>query len=532
MSSSNKDNPKFPDAADLPELEDSLPPLDHDEVEETDPGDLTVYIEDLDAEETPVADDQVPAIDKLAIAQSLIEPVESSWLEEVEEDNTIDMDFAEIDEDQGWTGSENDAADTLDDVWFVTDEEDESPLDDGGAEGLLDEEETNLAPDRAQWDDLGSETDDEGEEDEILDVMEHLGIELPAETLDSVVDICPRGLLDQQYLGPRGGDVLAAGFVGGSPVGVGDGFFVLGADGMLHPTIGSQMLAEARATSMCVHKETVFLGTRSGGALVTRNRGLDFSQINHWYTHGLDRDKLPSLGHLSTSFEIVGQALPKGYRLLGLNGEGQIFASVDRGQSWRGPLIRSRCLALSTIVGTSDFIAVIDSTNRGVSLLRYRTPGKWEKRALPKTIATQLSQNPFSLAAGSDTVIIAVDDPMTPLFRSIDGGRTWSAVEGMDGVTAIAVDPGEPEWMVAATYSSSRGAGIIRISEDGGQRWRIALTIDKTDEQEKSVTDQTGHEESKVRRLVVDDRGRTRQVLAITGLGVHLITLVRPAMSH
>ncbi len=532
MNSSNKENPKGPDAVDLPELEDSLPPLDHDEVEKADSEDLAAYIEDLEAEETPVtADDHVSATDELAIAQSLIEPVESSWLEEAEEDNAVDTDFVTIDEDQGWTGEENDAADTLDDDWFVSTEEDENPLDDGGAEGPLDEEETNLTLDRSQWDDLGSETDDE-DEDEILDVMEHLGIELPAETLDPVVDISPRGLLDQQYLGPHSAGVLAAGFVGGSPIGVGDGFFVLGADGMLHPTIGSQILAETQATSIYAHEETIFLGTRSGGALVTRNRGRDFAQINDWYTHGLDHDKQASLGHLSTSFEIVGQTLQKGYRLLGRNGEGQIFASVDRGQTWRGPLIRSRCLALSTIVGTSDFIAVIDSTNRGASLLRYRTPGKWEKRAIPKMLATQISQKSFSLAAGSDMVIIAVDDPMVPLFRSVDGGRTWSAVEGMDGVTAIALDPGDPEWMVAATYNSSRGAGIIRMSEDAGKHWRIALTIDKTDGRDESVTDHTTQGECKVQRLVVDDHGRTRQVLAVTGLGIHLITLVRPAMSH
>lgn len=69
------------------------------------------------------------------------------------------------------------------------------------------------------------------------------------------------------------------------------------------------------------------------------------------------------------------------------------------------------------------------------------------------------------------------------LFKSTDGGKTWKQTLGDDkwvGVTDIAVDPRNPDWMYAATWQRHRtvaaymgggpGSGIHR-STDGGETW-------------------------------------------------------------
>jgi photosystem II stability/assembly factor-like uncharacterized protein len=69
------------------------------------------------------------------------------------------------------------------------------------------------------------------------------------------------------------------------------------------------------------------------------------------------------------------------------------------------------------------------------------------------------------------------------LYKSVDGGKTWKKTLGNEewtGVTDIAIDPRNPDWMYAATWDRHRtvaaymgggpGSGIHR-SMDGGETW-------------------------------------------------------------
>jgi photosystem II stability/assembly factor-like uncharacterized protein len=59
------------------------------------------------------------------------------------------------------------------------------------------------------------------------------------------------------------------------------------------------------------------------------------------------------------------------------------------------------------------------------------------------------------------------------LYRSDDGGQTWQAsAQGLPdgGIQALALDPRQPERLVAAASS-----GAFYISEDGADSWQ-ALT--------------------------------------------------------
>lgn len=89
----------------------------------------------------------------------------------------------------------------------------------------------------------------------------------------------------------------------------------------------------------------------------------------------------------------------------------------------------------------------------------------------------------------SEVIFVAVQGPLwnpggdRGLYKSIDGGESWKKVLGNEewtGVTDIAIDPRDPDWMYAATWDRHRtvaaymgggpGSGIHR-SRDGGETW-------------------------------------------------------------
>ena len=89
----------------------------------------------------------------------------------------------------------------------------------------------------------------------------------------------------------------------------------------------------------------------------------------------------------------------------------------------------------------------------------------------------------------SDVVFVASQGPLwnsggdRGLYKSTDGGENWEKVLGNElwtGVTDIAMDPRNPDWMYAATWDRHRtiaaymgggpGSGIHR-STDGGESW-------------------------------------------------------------
>ncbi len=513
------------------DFETSLPPLDHDEVERVDPEQLADLVDDVDGDETLLSSsgDQ-PVEDEIALAQEMIEPVESTWIEKDEERGQLEVDFGVDDEEDEWSGGENDSSAALDDDWFVDDEELEGELDGDDAEGPLDDSNVDLNEHRANWDDLGDETDGGDADEEILDVMERLGIDLPGVQDDTNIDVAPGMrpgvLLDRQFLGPAKGSLTAAAFAGGSPVAVGDGLFVLGADGMLHPTIESQRLGETVATSVCAHGESIFIGTRIGGALVTRDKGRTLTAINSWYTHGLGRDTRTSVDRLSTRFEIHGRTYQNGYRLIGRTGEGQVFVSTDEGRTWHGPLIGDRCLALATVAGDGELVAIVDTAEQ-ISLVKFEGVEEVARLSIPESLANAVADGGVLLGAGVDTFMIA-SPPVMP-HCSLDGGQTWSPVEGIGGVTALAFDPEDPGWIAAATHNSSQGLGVVRFSEDSGRNWSTAITLGGGGSTDPGLP---AEQRGRILQLVVDDEARARRVIAVTAHGLYQLTLARPGISH
>src|SRR3546814_204215 len=64
-----------------------------------------------------------------------------------------------------------------------------------------------------------------------------------------------------------------------------------------------------------------------------------------------------------------------------------------------------------------------------------------------------------------------------PVYRSADGGKTWTKVDGIPkseeraNITAIAIDPKTPQTM----YATGHGIGVVK-SFDGGATWATKAT--------------------------------------------------------
>ncbi|HEU4769744.1 MAG TPA: SBBP repeat-containing protein, partial [Pyrinomonadaceae bacterium] len=95
--------------------------------------------------------------------------------------------------------------------------------------------------------------------------------------------------------------------------------------------------------------------------------------------------------------------------------------------------------------------------------------------------ATSWSNDSYGLAGGTPLVI----DPKQPLrlyaggngmFRSTDGGKTWSPINnGLAArfIVALVIDPLTPTTLYVATIDSFGGAGGVYKTTDGGNSWNL-----------------------------------------------------------
>jgi photosystem II stability/assembly factor-like uncharacterized protein len=319
--------------------------------------------------------------------------------------------------------------------------------------------------------------------------------------------------------------------VNGEPIAVGDGLFLLGADGMLHGTSGSKPFGDWLATAVCAHDKTVFVGTQTGGAYATGDQGVSFEPINGWSTLDFSNSSRDSSQRVSTSFCLSGQETQQGFRLLGRTGEGQAFYSLDNGRSWTGLMTPWPCLALAPVHGTFGLVALLDSST-GASLVRSDDLVNWHELAAPDNFINSASRGMVSIGASAETLVLGIDDPLAPLFCSLDGGRQWKQIKALRGVTAVAPDLENPGWMAAAAYQESRDLGVVRVTEDGGVSWQtVLITGESAPERELSSSKADSEPINRVCDLIIDIR-RNRQIFAVTRGGIYKVVLANRGVSH
>jgi photosystem II stability/assembly factor-like uncharacterized protein len=125
-----------------------------------------------------------------------------------------------------------------------------------------------------------------------------------------------------------------------------------------------------------------------------------------------------------------------------------------------------------------------------VALVRTTDDGKsWRAVSVPPDFAcTALSNGqgtpPSELCVASPEVLYAIAGPLvdrpgmmpqpTVLFRSLDGGRSWSRVAAASDDGIVSCD-GDTLWTVAEESFRSNSAYAIRYSSDGGRHFRSLI---------------------------------------------------------
>jgi photosystem II stability/assembly factor-like uncharacterized protein len=150
------------------------------------------------------------------------------------------------------------------------------------------------------------------------------------------------------------------------------------------------------------------------------------------------------------------------YAGVGYGDEPGVYKSTDGGETWRAaglPGQRILTLAVDPTTPTTLYAGV-----REGGVQRSDDGGEtWRAVGLPGRSVWALAIHPVEpaiLYAGTD------DRGEDALFRSVDGGATWSESvrTGYGGITAVVIDPNAPETVYAAN-------GEILRSTDGGATW-------------------------------------------------------------
>jgi photosystem II stability/assembly factor-like uncharacterized protein len=175
------------------------------------------------------------------------------------------------------------------------------------------------------------------------------------------------------------------------------------------------------------------------------------------------------------------------------NGHTAIYKSMDAGRTWRttGAGLPPSCC------GDSEDSLVVEPGNPqtvyaavGETVFVTTDGGAtWQSRAngLPPNAVTSLSPDPsrpgviyasVDIPHSSKTNSGDVEQPIGGIYRTTDGGQTWSELYGGLGIDKVAVNPARPSTIYAAGWSGRTANHPNRFrllrSTDGGRNWVIA----------------------------------------------------------
>jgi photosystem II stability/assembly factor-like uncharacterized protein len=216
-----------------------------------------------------------------------------------------------------------------------------------------------------------------------------------------------------------------------------------------------------------VTPQTVYAGTFGAGVFKTTNGGRNWIAVNTGL--GSRRDHIVVL-----QLAIDPETPATVYAAAGYDG---IFKTVNGGRTWT---------ALSTFPGTSTFPgsadALIMDPHDGKVLyaaIGYPSPQIWKTVdggatwnpvggiGLSKfTVLSCLILDPNNSRTLIATGFLKLPGTVRGIFRTRDGGETWTALKVPDDVTAVEIDPHDSSTM----WAGSDIAGLYR-STDGGNSW-------------------------------------------------------------
>jgi uncharacterized protein (TIGR03437 family) len=240
------------------------------------------------------------------------------------------------------------------------------------------------------------------------------------------------------------------------------------------PTRG---LISGRITSLAIdpaNSSTVYVAAAGGGVWKTTNRGARWDPIT---------DNLPSLASGAVAVDPFSREVWYGTGELDFcrdcyYGAG-VYRSADGGADW------SR-VAADTFLSSPTSVIVFDPRNQGTVFIG-RSSALWKSsddgqswHATLTGVITDFVFNPVDSTIAYAAAGNAFGDPQNGVYRSTDGGQTWTRLAGglpaqaTMGRIALAVDPNAPSTVYALIAKSSDFTlnGLYR-SRDGGNTWTI-----------------------------------------------------------
>ena len=269
--------------------------------------------------------------------------------------------------------------------------------------------------------------------------------------------------------------------------------------------IGSAAMS-GRVTSLAAFHDgerlTVYVGAASGGVWKSTNGGTTFKPV-------FDKEDVQSIGALAIDPKdpkTVWAGTGEGWTRNSVSIGDGIYKSTDAGETWTNMGLRNSERIVKVLIdptSTNTVYACVpgklwsDSDDRGV----YKTTdgGKsWSKILAGSNASTGCSlmtmdpSSPRTLYAGmwdfrrkGWTFRSGGEGPDAPsasgLFKSTDGGATWSALDAKNatglpakpwGRVAVTVAPSKPNIVYAFIEAVPPLNGLYR-SEDGGKTWEL-----------------------------------------------------------
>ncbi|HKQ58010.1 MAG TPA: Ig-like domain-containing protein [Candidatus Eisenbacteria bacterium] len=175
-------------------------------------------------------------------------------------------------------------------------------------------------------------------------------------------------------------------------------------------------------------------------------------------------------------------------------GRNSLFISTNAGVTWQAAQGPTATTAYFTAIGwsrsapsivyvmgapgASDTTVVLwRSTNGGFnwSAINHDLPTTEALRPL-KLIVHPTDQNTLYLVTGPDGLIAPkVLVPKRALYKSTDGGFSWTLKSGTDAVVDVAVHPTTPSTLLMTVAGVAENTGSLKKSTNGGDSWSPTL---------------------------------------------------------
>lgn len=453
-----------------------------------------------------------------------------SWIKDSEGDEELEGTEADIGggEEYGWVeDSDVPAADEWEYGLELSDEEGPSILDDGGEEGL---DEDDLGIDTSAWSDFDDEVEGEGADDDWADeLLLDTGMTYEQELridgglLPPALD---EALLKAVWLGPAGAPAVTVSFRSGRLYAAGMGLFRATADTMI-PTPASSVVEDSQANSLEIDprdSRTLYIGTMLGGLLISRDGGATIEAVNGWtrVVEGCGSPERPTVPVRVAVSAPPGQTAGASTVWL-LTGQGHLLRSHDGAQTWAPIATEAEVLALAADPAGSA-VAALARRGDELSVLWSADGRDLAPRELPESAEALIDAPEPALAVRDRELLVGAEELLVGTLYSPSPEAGWVALEDCPRASALAFLGFLPETFLAGLFFTGRDLGTLLRTPDAGESWVRVCDVSRL--REIFAVEARGAEDVSHRIHEIAVNSRTPRVIAVaTGHGVFIVEM-------